>query len=66
MVSKKSTPAWSDVKTKLADFDRAGLMGVIQVLSLASKDSQVFLQANATLPPAKQERMFHRNQEISP
>src|SRR5213593_2452397 len=24
MVTKKSTPTWSDVKTKLTDFDRAG------------------------------------------
>ena len=38
----KSTPSWSDVKTKLADFDRAGLMGLVQDLYAASKDNQAF------------------------
>ena len=28
MATKKSTPSWSDVKTKLVDFDRAGLLGL--------------------------------------
>ena len=32
MATKKSTPSWSDVKTKLADFDRAGLLGLLQDL----------------------------------
>lgn len=41
----KSTPSWSDVKTKLADFDRAGLMGLVQDLYAASKDNQAFLHA---------------------
>jgi hypothetical protein len=27
MGTKKSTPRWSDVKTKLGDFDRADLIG---------------------------------------
>lgn len=26
----KSNPSWSDVKTKLADFDRAGLLRLVQ------------------------------------
>ena len=32
MTTKKSTPSWSDVKTKLVDFDRAGLLGLLQDL----------------------------------
>ena len=41
----KSTPSWSDVKTKLADFDRAGLLGLVQDLYAASKDNKAFLHA---------------------
>lgn len=44
-VSKKSTPSWGDVKAKLADFDRAGLIGLVQDLYAASKDNQTFLHA---------------------
>ncbi len=29
MVTKKNSVSWSDVKTKLADFDRAGLLGLL-------------------------------------
>lgn len=39
----KTTPSWSDVKTKLADFDRAGLLGLVQDLYAASKDNKAFL-----------------------
>lgn len=46
---KKSTPSWSDVKTKLADFDRAGLIGLVQDLYAASKDNQAFLHARFAL-----------------
>ncbi|RJG27379.1 hypothetical protein [Massilia cavernae] len=46
---KKNTPSWSDVKTKLADFDRAGLIGLVQDLYAASKDNQVFLHARFAL-----------------
>lgn len=45
MATKKTTPSWSDVKTKLADFDRAGLLGLVQDLYAASKDNQAFLHA---------------------
>jgi hypothetical protein len=38
MATKKSAPNWSDVKTKLAVFDRAGLLGLVQDLYAASKD----------------------------
>ncbi|WP_322994388.1 hypothetical protein [Castellaniella sp.] len=41
----KSTPSWSDVKTKLADFDRVGLLGLVQDLYAASKDNKAFLHA---------------------
>ena len=42
---KKATPTWSDVKGKLADFDRGGLIGLVQDLYAASKDNQAFLHA---------------------
>ena len=48
MATKKTTratPNWSDVKTKLADFDRAGLLGLVQDLYAASKDNKAFLHA---------------------
>lgn len=45
MATKKITPTWSDVKTRLADFDRAGLLGLVQDLYAASKDNQAFLHA---------------------
>lgn len=49
MVSKKPTPSWSDVKTKLAEFDRAGLIGLVHDLYAASKDNQAFLHARLNL-----------------
>jgi hypothetical protein len=48
-MTKKNTPTWSDVKTKLADFDRAGLIGLVQDLYAASKDNQAFLHARFAL-----------------
>lgn len=42
---KKSTPTWSDVKTKLSDFDRAGLLALLQDLYSSSKENQAFLHA---------------------
>ncbi|MDZ7867122.1 hypothetical protein [Acidovorax sp.] len=44
MVTRKA-PSWSDVKNKLADFDRPGLIGLVQDLYAASKDNQAFLHA---------------------
>ena len=49
MATKKNTPSWSDVKTKLVDFDRAGLLGLPQVLYAANKDNQAFLHARLSL-----------------
>ena len=43
--SKKTTPTWSDVKTKLADFDRAGVLALLQDLYSSSKENQAFLHA---------------------
>ncbi len=42
---KKTSPTWSDVKGKLTEFDRAGLLGVVQDLYAISKDNQAFLHA---------------------
>lgn len=49
MAVKKTTPTWSDVKAKLADFDRLGLLGLVQDLYAASKDNQAFLNARLGL-----------------
>jgi hypothetical protein len=40
-----SKPTWTDVKAELASFDRLGLLGLIQDLYAAHKDSQTFLHA---------------------
>ena len=49
MDTKKKTTSWNDVKAKLTDFDRAGLLGLIQHLYAASKDNQAFLHARFAL-----------------
>ncbi len=41
----KSKPGWADVKAKLAGFDRAALLGLVQDLYVAHKDDQAFLHA---------------------
>ena len=38
-------PTWSDVKANLAEFDRAGLLGLVQDLYAADKNNQAFLHA---------------------
>jgi hypothetical protein len=40
-----SQPTWTDVKAKLASFDRLGLLRLIQDLYTAHKDNQTFLHA---------------------
>jgi hypothetical protein len=40
-----SKPTWTDVKAELANFDRLGLLGLIQDLYLAYKDNQTFIHA---------------------
>jgi hypothetical protein len=49
MAAKKPTPTWSDVKARLADLDRAGLLGLVQDLYAASKDNQAFLHTRLHL-----------------
>lgn len=49
MATKKNTPNWSDVKAKLTDFDRVGLIGLVQDLYAACKDNQAFLHARFSL-----------------
>lgn len=49
MTTKKKAPGWSDVKTRLADFDRSGLVGLVQDLYGASKENQAFLHARFAL-----------------
>jgi hypothetical protein len=41
----KAQSFWSDFKTKLADFDRTGLLGLIQDMYAANRDDQTFLHA---------------------
>ncbi len=41
----KSQPTWTDVKTKLAAFDRSALLDLLHHLYAAHKDTQVFLHA---------------------
>lgn len=41
----KSQPTWTDVKEKLASFDRKGLLGLIQDLYAAHNDNRTFLHA---------------------
>lgn len=45
----KNSLSWSDVKAKLADFDRAGLLSLVQDLYGSSKDNQAFLHARLAL-----------------
>jgi len=40
-----SKPSWTDVKAELTNFDRLGLLGLIQDLYAAHKDNQTFLHA---------------------
>jgi hypothetical protein len=47
--SKNTSPTWSDVKTALMGFDRAGLRGLVQDLYIANKDNQAFLHARLGL-----------------
>ena len=48
-VSSRSKPSWSDVKARLQDVDRAGLLALMQDLYASSKDNQVFLHTRFAL-----------------
>ncbi len=45
----KPKPSWSDVKSQLAGFDRAGLIELVRHLYTASKENQAFLHARFAL-----------------
>lgn len=45
MTTKKTAHSWSDANAKLAAFDRAGLLGLVQDLYAASKDNRALLHA---------------------
>ena len=45
----KSKPTWSDIKGKLADFDRAGLLQLVSDLYSYNKDNQTFMHARFAL-----------------
>lgn len=47
--NKKTTPTWSDVKATLAEFDRAGLLVLLQDLYASNKENQAFLHARLAL-----------------
>lgn len=49
MTVQKSKLSWADVKTQLAAFDRAGLLGLVQDLYAANKDNQAFLHTRLHL-----------------
>jgi hypothetical protein len=49
MATKKANPSWIDIKAKLAAFDQAGLLALVQDLYAASKDNQAFLHARLRL-----------------
>ena len=49
MTTKKTAHSWSDAKAKLHAFDRAGLLGLVQDLYAASKDTRAFLHARLHL-----------------
>jgi hypothetical protein len=45
VVAAKNSVSWSDVKAKLADLDRAGLIVLLKDLYAANKDNKTFLHA---------------------
>jgi hypothetical protein len=72
-MNSRTKPTWSDVKARLQEFDRTGLLTLIQDLYAASKDNQVFLHARYglgedVLKPYKQtiDRRLPRPRRPSP
>ena len=72
----RTVPTWRDAKAKLARFDRAGLVGILNDLYSLNRDNQAFLHARLglgadPLAPYKQTISrwicpdFSRNQPIS-
>jgi hypothetical protein len=48
---RRTAPTWTEVKAKLALFDRAGLVGLLSDLHSLSRDNQAFLHARLGLGP---------------
>jgi hypothetical protein len=46
---KQPTPSWKNVKAKLAEFDRPGLLALVQDLYASGKENQAFLHARLGL-----------------
>jgi hypothetical protein len=46
---KSASPTWIDVRAAPNNFDRAGLLGLVQDLYAGSKDNQAFLHARLSL-----------------
>ncbi len=49
MSATKSNPGWNSVKTRLKDFDRAGLLALVQDMYAANKDNRTFLHTRLSL-----------------
>ncbi|MGJ9420862.1 hypothetical protein ACHAC9_24490, partial [Massilia sp. CMS3.1] len=47
--SKKTPPTWADVKAKVADVDRNGVLALLRDLYSASKENQAFIHARFEL-----------------
>src|SRR3712207_7311676 len=62
---KKAAPSWSDVKGRLAEFDRTALLGLVQDLYAASKDNQAFLHTRFALGDRKSTRLNSSHANIS-
>jgi hypothetical protein len=45
----KASPSWSEVKTKLTDFDRGNLIDLVRALYSASQDNKTFLHTRFCL-----------------
>lgn len=45
----KTSPSWRDVKSRLTELDRAGLIGLVQELYKFNKDNQAFLHTRFNL-----------------
>ena len=49
ITTSRSKPAWKDVKVRIQELDRAGLLALIQDLYAANKGNQAFLHARFSL-----------------
>ena len=48
-MATRKAPSWSDVKDKLADFERPGFIGLVHDLYATSKENQAFLHSRLGL-----------------